>query len=36
MKFFFDGKRIGPDDTPATHDMEDSDKIDAMMAQQGG
>ena len=35
-KFFFDGKRITNEDTPASLEMEDNDIIDAFLEMGGG
>ncbi|KAJ3486099.1 hypothetical protein NLI96_g4501 [Meripilus lineatus] len=36
FKFFYDGRRLRPEETPADHDMEDGDVIDAHLEQLGG
>ncbi|KAL6760238.1 ubiquitin-related domain-containing protein [Haematococcus lacustris] len=36
VKFLFDGQRVEPSSTPATHEMEDGDIIDCMIEQIGG
>ncbi|KAJ9522657.1 hypothetical protein QJQ45_019747, partial [Haematococcus lacustris] len=36
MRFLFDGQRVEPSSTPATHEMEDGDIIDCMIEQIGG
>ncbi|KAJ9523043.1 hypothetical protein QJQ45_023861 [Haematococcus lacustris] len=36
LMFLFDGQRVEPSSTPATHEMEDGDIIDCMIEQIGG
>jgi len=36
FKFFFEGTRLQPQDTPASHGMESGDSIDAHLEQLGG
>ncbi|GAB7327900.1 hypothetical protein MBLNU13_g11682t1 [Cladosporium sp. NU13] len=36
LRFLFEGKRLGTEDTPAAHEMEDGDIVDVHMEQLGG
>jgi small ubiquitin-related modifier len=36
IRLLFDGRKISPDDTPASLEMENDDKIDVMLQQTGG
>ncbi|KAK7682009.1 hypothetical protein QCA50_014973 [Cerrena zonata] len=36
FKFFFEGKRLQPTETPQDHEMQDGDAIDAHLQQLGG
>ena len=36
MRFIYDGRRVGDDDTPASLEMEDQDQVDCFLEQTGG
>merc|ERR1712037_686782 len=36
MRFIYDGRRVGIDDTPDSLDMEDQDQVDCFLEQTGG